>query len=159
MRSGATMIIWGSKGKMTDVGMGVFYCPRCQGKRQYVRKEVGKYFTLYFIPLFKTSALGEFIECQTCLTPFETTVLNYDQIAADNAQKMLRAIQGEIEAGVPLQAIYNGLLGEGADKDTANTIIAMATQGKMKLCKSCNLVFAATLNYCSACGNALEAVG
>ena len=153
------MIIWGSKGKTTDAGMGVFYCPKCQGKRQYIRKEVGKYFTLYFIPLFRTSILGEYIECRTCLTPFETTVLNYDHIAADNAQKLLRTIQNEIEAGVPLQAIFSGLIGQGADKDTANTIIAMATQGKMKVCKSCELVYAATLNFCSACGKALEAIG
>ncbi len=153
------MIIWGSKGKTTEAGTGVFYCPRCQGKRQYIRKEVGKYFTLYFIPLFKTSMIGEYIECQTCLIPFETTVLNYDHSAADHAQKLLKAIQEEIEAGVPLQAIYNGLLREGADKETVNMIIAMATGGKMKLCKSCELVYAATLNFCSNCGKALEAIG
>jgi hypothetical protein len=158
MAQGATMIIWGSKGKTKDVGSGFFYCPRCQGRRQYIHKEVGKYFTLYFIPLFRTSMLGEFVECQSCLTPFETSVLNYDHVAADNAQKLLSAIQDEIEAGVPLQAIYGGLIDKGADKDTANTIIAMATKGKMKVCKSCELVYAPTLRFCSNCGSALEMV-
>jgi len=85
-------------------------------------------------------------------------VLNYDRKAAENAQKLLSAIQDEIEAGLPLQMIYNGLIEEGADKDTSNTIIAMATKGKMKVCKSCELIYAATLNYCSACGNALEII-
>lgn len=158
MRSGVTMIFWGSKGKTKNVGKGVFYCPKCQCQTQYIHKEVGKYFTLYFIPLFRTSMLGEFIECQICLTPFEMTVLNYDHAAEENAQKLLKAIQDEVGIGVPLQAIYNGLISKGADKDTANTIVAMATNGKMKICKSCNLAYAATLSFCSSCGSKLEII-
>ena len=152
------MIIWGSRGKTTDVSEGQFFCPRCQRQRQYIHKEVGKYFTLYFIPLFRTSMLGEYIECQNCFTPFEKTVLTYDHDTAETAQKFLKTIKDEIEAGLPLHVIYQGLSDEGADKDTINTVISIATNGKMKICKPCNLVYSATLHYCSSCGNSLSAI-
>ena len=42
-------ILFGTKGKTTDVARGQFFCPRCRGVRPYVRKKVTNYFTLYFI--------------------------------------------------------------------------------------------------------------
>ena len=149
------MIIWGSKGKTKEVSRGYFYCPKCQRQSQYIYKEIGKYFTLYFIPLFRTSMLGDYIECQTCFTPFEKTVLEYDHKAAENVQKLLKAIEEEINAGLPIQFIYNNLLESGADKDSVNMVISMATKGKMKTCKSCELIYSASLNYCSVCGKSL----
>ena len=41
----------------------------------YELKEVGKYFTLYFIPIVKTKDLGGYVECQTCLQTFYPEVL------------------------------------------------------------------------------------
>ncbi|MBC8234710.1 MAG: zinc-ribbon domain-containing protein [Anaerolineales bacterium] len=150
------MIIWGSKGKETVVGRGNFYCPQCQNQRHYIHKEMGKYFTLYFIPLFRTSMLGEFIECQTCFTPFEKAVLNYENSVAKNAKKLIDVIQDEIESGIPLQVTFKSLLDSGVSKDAANTAISMATKGQMKICKSCEAVFTASLNFCSLCGKSLE---
>lgn len=149
------MIIWGSRGKTTEVGTGQFFCPRCQCLRKYVRKDVGRYFTLYFIPLFKTSTVAEYIECQVCLTPFETKVLDLDPAAAAAIQALLSNITGLIEKGLPIHAVYKQLIDDGASKDAANTIISMATGGKMKTCKACELIYADNLKYCSNCGGAL----
>ncbi|HLY26662.1 MAG TPA: zinc-ribbon domain-containing protein [Aggregatilineales bacterium] len=69
------MIIWGTKGRIKDVGSGQFLCPSCRAVRMYKHKHAARYFTLYFIPLFKIKDLGEFVECQTCGGTFKTTVL------------------------------------------------------------------------------------
>ena len=71
------MIIWGSKGKQKIVGRGHFYCPKCNSTRPYEHIRIGKYFTLYFIPIFQTQNLGEYIECKTCFTPYKTSILEY----------------------------------------------------------------------------------
>ena len=38
---------------------------------------VARYFTLFFIPLFRLKTLGEYIECQACRTAFDLKVLDY----------------------------------------------------------------------------------
>ncbi len=69
------MIIFGTKGRIKEVGSGQFVCPRCRAMRLYKRKHAARYFTLYFIPVFKIKDLGEFVECQTCGGTFQTAVL------------------------------------------------------------------------------------
>lgn len=70
-------IIWGSKGVTSTKTSGDFHCPRC-GKAAYDHKEVKRFFTLYWIPLFPINTLGEYIECGTCAETFDTAVLDYD---------------------------------------------------------------------------------
>ncbi len=69
------MIIWGSKSKEKEVGAGQFHCPNCDEQSSYIHKKVGRYFTLYFIPLFQTEELGEFVECQRCQQAYKPNVL------------------------------------------------------------------------------------
>ena len=69
------MIIWGSTGKTKPVGKGTFFCPRCRTESGYSRMKVARYFTLYFIPLFETQALGEYIHCERCKKDFDLEVL------------------------------------------------------------------------------------
>jgi hypothetical protein len=149
------MIIWGSKGKTTEIGKGQFYCPTCQSRKLYSHKEVGKYFTLYFIPLFRTSLLGEYIECQTCFTTFDKKVLEYESTPPKEIQDLLQTISDTSEAGAPLQTIHELLTNQGADKNTAGKLIALALNGKLKVCKTCQLTFSANLSFCSKCGNKL----
>jgi tellurite resistance protein len=77
------MIIWGSKARTFTESSGNFYCPECDDYKAYESKKVKKYFTLYFIPLFPTSDLGEYIECGKCKSTFKNSVLNYDPKARD----------------------------------------------------------------------------
>jgi predicted RNA-binding Zn-ribbon protein involved in translation (DUF1610 family) len=74
-REAAMIVVWGSKGNVKTKGEGQFFCPSCGALRTYKHKKLVRQFTLYWIPLFETKNLGEFIECQTCGTPFKTSVL------------------------------------------------------------------------------------
>ncbi|MDZ5451399.1 zinc ribbon domain-containing protein [Labrys sp. ZIDIC5] len=72
------MIIWGSKGRIRSIGQGTFNCPHCAAPRQYEHKKTERWFTLYFIPIFPTSKLGEHIECNSCGKAYTSAVLSYD---------------------------------------------------------------------------------
>lgn len=149
------MIIWGSKGKTKIIGQGNFYCPRCGTTRSYEHHQVGKYFTLYFIPLFQTQKLGEYIECKFCYTPFETSVLEYDHELNQKIQKVINAISDELNAGIPINFIYQSLIEDGMDEAIANNIIAMASGGKLKICRNCEFAYTGKHIYCANCGQAL----
>lgn len=71
------IVIWGSRTRIIELGTGYFFCPRCNTKRWYVHKRAARYFTLYFIPLFQTRNLGEYIECGHCNQTYKPEVLNY----------------------------------------------------------------------------------
>ena len=69
------MIIWGSNTKERTVGSGVFFCPSCRLDAAYDHIRVSSYFTLYFIPLFATSTLGEAVGCKSCGSQFNMEIL------------------------------------------------------------------------------------
>ena len=69
------LIIWGTRGQENVAGQGQFWCPGCSQSVPYVHKKIQRYFTLYFIPLFPTSTVAEFIECQYCRGKFQLGVL------------------------------------------------------------------------------------
>lgn len=69
------MIIWGSRAKDTTIGRSGFFCPACKNQTSYSHQRVARYFTLYFIPLFPTSTLGEYVRCGTCQTQMRPEVL------------------------------------------------------------------------------------
>jgi len=77
------MIIWGSKARTITESSGKFYCPECDDYKIYESKKVKRYFTLYFMPLFPTSDLGEYIECGECKSTFKENVLKDDPKARD----------------------------------------------------------------------------
>ena len=69
------MIIWGTKGREKTVGKGQFFCPDCQTNTEYTLQRVAQYFTLYFIPLFPTKQLGEFVSCKSCQNQYDPMIL------------------------------------------------------------------------------------
>jgi hypothetical protein len=155
------MIIWGSKGKEKTIAEGQFFCPHCSTSRSYRHKRIGKYFTLYFIPLFETKNLGEYIECQSCFMTFRTEVLNYsrsleqDHEQQENIKKMITDISDGLDAGASLQSVASIIKAAGGNEDAASAAIYAATQGKIKVCTQCGAAFKAVLNYCSICGSPL----
>lgn len=70
------MIIWGTKCRTSEIGNGLFHCPSC-GQQHFRHLVVKKWFTLYFIPLFPFSTLGEYVECQGCRQAYKTVILGY----------------------------------------------------------------------------------
>jgi hypothetical protein len=68
-------IIWGSRTSSKEISTGRFYCPGCTAERPYRHNRFSRHFTLYFIPLFKTRNLGEYVECQICHRVYSPEVL------------------------------------------------------------------------------------
>ena len=83
------MIIWGSKARTFTERQGNFYCPECGDYKDYKFIKVKKYFTLYFIPLFPTSDLGEYVECSECKSTFKESVLEHDP---EEKEKTIRGL-------------------------------------------------------------------
>jgi hypothetical protein len=161
-QGGQALIIWGSKGKTKTIGSGTFYCPHCQARRNYEHIKVGKYFTLYFIPLFETKNLGEYIECKSCMMTFKKEVLELgpqiaERIETENQiRQLINKISSGLNAGTPVQFILEGLVQSGVEKDIASRLLYEATGGKLKKCSRCGGIFKDELFYCSTCGSNLE---
>lgn len=75
------MIIWGSKAKVHQTGTGQFFCPNCVADTRYHHMRVSRYFTLYFIPLFPTSTLSQYVRCGTCRREFSDAALKWSREA------------------------------------------------------------------------------
>jgi hypothetical protein len=156
------MIIWGSRGKEKTMGEGQFFCPKCRILRPYKHQKIAKYFTLYFIPLFETKNLGEYVECQGCYTPFRTEILDYSQSLQqqeqenqEEARKVMKEISDGLDAGFSLQAIASLIKNAGGNEEAATAAIYAVTQGKIKVCSNCGAAYKASLSYCSICGTYL----
>jgi hypothetical protein len=153
------MIIWGSKGKEKVLANGQFFCPRCGGLRPYSHKRISKYFTLYFIPLFETQNLGEYIECQTCFTPFRVEVLKYSQsVQQDRRDKveLINKLTEELEAGLSIQDLIAAIKTRGVSEDIAAAMLYEITKGNFKVCDACGAFYISTLMHCSRCGSLLK---
>jgi hypothetical protein len=155
------MIILGSRGKEKTISEGQFYCPKCRALQTYKHKKVGKYFTLYFIPLFETKKLGEYIECQACHNTFKTEVLDYSRSLEQKDEqeqqikKVIQDIAEGLDAGASLQSVSSLIKASGGNEEIASAALFAATKGKIKSCKNCGATFKATLSYCSICGTLL----
>ena len=156
------MIIWGSKGRERKIGEGTFYCPICQRRCQYYLKRLGRYFTLYFIPLFETKKYGEFVECQVCGTPFKSEILDYSSQALEEERKLekqrielLNSLRNELEAGTPVQFVMSSLQESGLSEDDTKIILYTATHGRIKICNQCEFMYIDTLKFCANCGGTL----
>lgn len=61
---------------MTKVGDGVFYSPAAGKDAQYHLKELRRWFTLFFIPIFPLNTIGTIVECQETGKRYDPSVLN-----------------------------------------------------------------------------------
>lgn len=91
------MLIWGLRVRLKILEQGEFFCPTCGGDRHYARKQMRRWFTLFFIPLIPLKVLGEVIECETCHGRFDEQVLHLPTSASlgamtANAFRVLAAV-------------------------------------------------------------------
>ncbi len=117
------MLIWGSKGRERETGQGLFYCPKCNDLRPYKQKRVSKHFTLYFIPLFETKKLGEYVECQVCKSGFDPKILEPD---TQSLFQLVGATRGSLLQGMGIEAVKAQLEKYGMSEETALQVIKMA---------------------------------
>jgi hypothetical protein len=100
------MIIWGSKAREKEIGDGQFFCPRCHAETMYTHVEINRYFTLYFIPLFRTQFLADYVQCHNCHGQFDSRVLTMtpEQIT-DSQQPWTCSFCGNTNPGEYTQCI------------------------------------------------------
>ena len=102
------MIIWGTRGLTRKGKVARFYCPQCDGERDYRTVKVQRFFTLYFIPLIPLDVVYEGVRCETCASEFKPAVLGYDPRAEREA------VQREVHRGlVEILLTFSALSGRG----------------------------------------------
>ena len=70
------MIIWGFRTIFRKIAEGVFHCPQEDSDRPYHLKVAQRFFTLFFIPLIPLKKHGEVVECQSCKSKYDPSVLS-----------------------------------------------------------------------------------
>ena len=88
------MIIWGTRGVTSVIESMQFHCPQCNGRRTCTRKQVRRFFTIYFIPLIPLDVAGKYVECDVCTGTFDEQVLSYnpEQDRIDVQMQLLRVM-------------------------------------------------------------------
>ena len=148
------MIIWGTRGRETEIGTGSFYCPKCDAQKPYTRKKVASYFTLFFIPLFELKTLGEYLQCAGCNTSFKPEVLNVKQLTLEQRQVLM--VKRDLASGTPLQMAQTKLINAGIEARIAAQIVNQATPKEIRECDACTLTYIDSITKCSICGGQLS---
>ncbi len=69
------MILMDTRVRTRTSGSGTFRCPRESGSRRYRLNSVRRWLFLGPIPVVRLREAGRFVECQSCASTFEPTVL------------------------------------------------------------------------------------
>ncbi len=153
------MIIFGSRPRMKTIGSGTFYCPKCGTTRQYELKKGKNYFTLYFVPVIPMGDLGEFVECQTCHTTFQSDVLKVKApLPKRDLATMLNSVKSDLEGGQPVEYVLRDLVTEGLERDIALNTVRSAIGTSRRQCPQCGLSYAVNVALCSECEVPLDEV-
>jgi tellurite resistance protein len=101
-------------------GNGTFFCPRCQGSRQYTHRKVRRFFTLYFIPVIPLDLVGEFVECNYCQGSYQMQVLDYDPRAQQ--KRIDSQVRTALNRGLIAVLIADGAPSEGESATALDVI-------------------------------------
>jgi zinc-ribbon family len=98
-----TVIIFGLSvfffGKVAE---GMFHCPNCGGDRHYKQKIGRRWFTLFFLPVIPLGKVAEVVQCSTCNTRYNLSVLRVpttSQLAAGYSAAVSAAVSLALRAG------------------------------------------------------------
>ncbi len=150
------MIIFGTKVRHSVKGEGEFYCPRCKAQRKYLHKCATRYFALYFVPLIPMGTLAEYVECQSCGTTFDLSVLNAKapakpRLAPVNLPALINDLPSQLATGIPVEYLVRDLNAGGLERDVALRTIEPYLASGRKTCPTCNLTYAANVTTCAEC--------
>lgn len=147
------MLIWGSKGKSKVVNRGTFFCPNCQRNSPYKYCELGKYFTLYFLPIFQTKKITDYVECEVCGMQYRPSVLDHNP--EENVRQIIRTISTYLDKGQPIHLVIEQLISKGLEKENAAKLVFIALDGSYVECTYCGSFFSTKIEFCSLCGKRL----
>ena len=72
------IFIIGARQRARNRESGVFHCPRCATEREYDRTEIERVGHLFFVPVITLGSGGEYVECRSCRSRYDTGVLGKD---------------------------------------------------------------------------------
>lgn len=92
------MFFIGGAGEEANViGQGEFNCPRCDQLRGYIQMRISGYVSAFFVPVWRSSGGSEFVECQSCGSQFDNSVLVAD---FDRIREIIRLTKVAEESGL-----------------------------------------------------------
>jgi hypothetical protein len=148
------IFIGGLSDRQKEVSSGSFTCPHCGVPRPYKLMKSGRYFSLYFIPLFRTKDLGEYVQCQVCQRMFDPQVLSYKGPSA--SERLVQDIRKELQTGMPLHMMVEKLVNQKMDRNTAELYVKQAAAGETVTCAQCKFVYLHGVERCLNCGSTLH---
>ena len=89
------------------------FCPSCRAQSQLVGKRHGKWFTLYFIPIFPMDSGTRFTQCTQCHAQFRANIDEFRRMAANAAPPIAGGAPPPLPGSnvyAPAIALHNDLL-------------------------------------------------
>lgn len=143
------MIIYGTTNITLSGDRGQFYCPRCARTDEYRRRNVRRFFTLYFIPLIPLEMVESYVECLSCKGRYTLDALalskdDYERKSKDAfAQILLRAMvvimiaDGMVDDAelTEVQRLYEAASSRPLSRDELVQQVAMAQQSGLDTLK------------------------
>ena len=150
--------IFGTRVKQKEISAGSFYCPHCRTQRAYKLMQVGQYFSLYFIPLFRIKDLGQHVVCQHCQQAYKPEVLNM-KIPVEQTltarDRLVLSIRKELEEGMPVHMMKRKLLSQKMDELSVDQYVGEALKGKIISCNECGFEYISGVQRCLNCNSEL----
>jgi hypothetical protein len=149
-------IIFGTYPHTTIVSKGKFYCPHCSvekgDQRQYERKKVRNYFSLYFVPMVPLGAGQEFVVCQFCGNVWQPNVLDMTfkpKRRIIPLADQLNTLETRLRDGTPIEYAVADLTAAGLDRDVAQQNVQQVMGDGRKHCPDCGLTYADNVEHCA----------
>lgn len=101
-------ILFGTEPNPIRVGHGEFFCPHCMETRPYERTDVRRALRLLSVVRLPAGRLGEYVECQHCLSTFRPEVLAYD--AGERTPLVMAEYQYAVRRVLALMVAADGVI-------------------------------------------------
>jgi predicted RNA-binding Zn-ribbon protein involved in translation (DUF1610 family) len=143
-------IIWGSRGIVSNLDEGKFYCPECEEVEcDYRLRSSRTWFTLYFIPIFPVSGRTQFVECDQCGGTFTEEVLEF--VPPSKSERLLGRLYDALEDGQSVEALLEQLERRGMSPAEARETADELTRGKTWNCPMCDRTYIEGVKRCPDC--------
>lgn len=147
------IIIYGSRGVFSELSNGDFDCPHCQNHSSYRLRQIRRFFTLFFIPIFPVSSATRFVECDHCGSQFAESVLDYRPRSVEDNALLLAAIN-QLTEGSSLETVRDKLAEQGNDPGEIEALLVELCEREPWRC-DCGLRYHPSVTRCARCGKEL----
>ncbi|QEL20206.1 zinc-ribbon domain-containing protein [Limnoglobus roseus] len=148
-------IILGERERNIEQSRDELYCPNCNATRAFKRMRIGSYFTLFFIPLFETRRIKDYVECLHCKLQFNPDAVNSDPPSL--AYRAVTAARSDLESGTAVEQVIDKLAKAMTTRELAKQFVDSAAGAARRKCKACNLTYILIVENCNCCERQLAA--